>query len=124
MSTTRRRFLESTLGASAFLGTSGLLSTSRAVPWLIGRTAAAVEAGAAGRGKGERILVVVQLSGGNDGLNTVVPYADELYAKNRIALRIDRGSVLKLDDSVGLHPSLKAFQKLLDKKRLAVVQGV
>jgi uncharacterized protein (DUF1501 family) len=123
MSATRRRFLQSTLGASA------LLSTSATVPWLLGRTAAAVERGTGvqgngGKAKGERLLVVVQLSGGNDGLNTVIPYADDLYAKNRIALNIDRNSVLKLDGAVGLHPSMKAFQKLLDKTRLAVLQGV
>jgi uncharacterized protein (DUF1501 family) len=118
MSATRRRFLQSTLGASA------LLSASTTVPWLVGRTATAVERGSAGKSKKERILVVVQLSGGNDGLNTVIPYADELYAKNRIALNIGRNSVLKLDDAVGLHPSMKAFRKLLDKKRLAVLQGV
>jgi len=118
MSATRRRFLQSTLGASA------LLSTSTTVPWLLGRTAQAVERGPRGKSGGERVLVVVQLSGGNDGLNTVVPYADDSYAKNRIALRIERNQVLKLDDTVGLHPSLKSFQKLLDKQRFAVVQGV
>jgi uncharacterized protein (DUF1501 family) len=118
MSATRRRFLQSTLGASS------LLSTSATVPWLVGRTAAAVDRKGSSRSAGDRVLVVVQLTGGNDGLNTVIPYADDLYRKNRIALNIDRSSVLKLDDAVGLHPSLAAFQKMLDKKRLAVVQGV
>jgi uncharacterized protein (DUF1501 family) len=46
-------------------------------------------------------------------LNTVVPYADPLYEKNRIALRIDRAGVVKLDDAVGLHPNLKPFVKLV-----------
>lgn len=113
MNTNRRRFLQSSLGASA------LLSASATVPDLVARTAIA-----ASQKSGENILVVVQLSGGNDGLNTVVPYADPLYDKNRIALRIDRASVLKLDDEVGLHPNLKSFAKLAEQGRLAVVQGV
>ncbi len=113
MQTSRRRFLQSTLG------TSTLLSTAGAVPSLFTRTALA-----AAKQPGERILVVVQLSGGNDGLNTVVPYADELYEQNRIALRIDKNTVLKLDDAVGLHPNLKGFAKLAEQGTFSVVQGV
>lgn len=113
MHTSRRRFLQSTLGAST------LLSTAGAVPHLFTRTALA-----AAKQPGERILVVVQLSGGNDGLNTVVPYADELYEQNRIALRIDKNTVLKLDDAVGLHPNLKGFAKLAEQGTFSVVQGV
>jgi uncharacterized protein (DUF1501 family) len=71
-----------------------------------------------------KILVVVQMSGGNDGLNTVVPFADDLYHKARSNLRIDTKEVLKLDDHVGLHPSLKALRARFDKGELAVVQGV
>lgn len=113
MHTSRRRFLQSTLGAST------LLSTAGAVPHLFTRTALA-----AAKQPGEQILVVVQLSGGNDGLNTVVPYADELYEQNRIALRIDKNTVLKLDDAVGLHPNLKGFAKLAEQGTFSVVQGV
>ena len=54
---------------------------------------------------GEKILVVVQLSGGNDGLNTVVPYTDEVYRRRRPSLAIGDGSVLKIDDGIGLHPA-------------------
>jgi len=72
----------------------------------------------------DRILVVIQLSGGNDGLNTVVPYSDELYAKARPKLGISRSEVLKLNDQLGLHPSLRSFENLLSSNRFAIVQGV
>ena len=83
------------------------------------RAAAATEAKA-----GLPVLVVVELGGGNDGLNTVVPYADDLYAKARPRLRIEPKTVLKLNDRVGLHPSLKDLHKLWEAGDLAVVQGV
>lgn len=114
MPASRRRFLKSTLGAST------LLSMGLDVPAFLARSAmAAVKTPAK-----NRVLVVVQLSGGNDGLNTVIPYADEAYAKNRIALRIAREQVLKIDDYLGLHPQMTGFAKLLEEKRLAIVQGV
>ena len=53
-----------------------------------------------------RVAVLVELKGGNDGLNTVIPFADPAYAKLRPRLAIARGKVLKLDEHVGLHPSL------------------
>jgi uncharacterized protein (DUF1501 family) len=71
-----------------------------------------------------RILVVVQMSGGNDGLNTVVPYADDAYQKARPTLRIAQDKVLALDDHIGLHPSLKALRKRYDDGQVAVLQGV
>lgn len=113
MSVTRRRYLQSTFG------TATLLSTGPVVPHFLARSAAAAE-NASSR---EKLLVVIQLSGGNDGLNTVVPTSDPLYEKNRIGLRIDRSTVLKLDDEIGLHPSLKGFAKLAEAGELAVVQG-
>jgi uncharacterized protein (DUF1501 family) len=72
----------------------------------------------------ERILVVIQLSGGNDGLNTVVPYANEKYYKARPKLAIPRENVVRLDDSLGLHPSLKSLESLLSEKRFSIIQGV
>ena len=109
----RRAFLSSSLGAST------LVSLGLDVPRLFVRTAAAAEAA-----QGERVLVVLQLSGGNDGLNTVVPYADPLYGKNRIALNVGVDQVHRLDREVGLHPAMRSFAKLLEAGRLAVVQGV
>jgi uncharacterized protein (DUF1501 family) len=70
----------------------------------------------------DTILVVVQMSGGNDGLNTIVPFADDVYRKLRPKLAIR--DVLKIDDSVGFHPSLRGMAKLLEDGRLAIVQGV
>ncbi len=71
-----------------------------------------------------RILVVVQLDGGNDGLNTVVPYRDDEYRKRRPRLAIPAAEVKKVDDRIGLHPQLEGFSKLLEQHRLAIVQGV
>jgi uncharacterized protein (DUF1501 family) len=70
------------------------------------------------------ILVVLELSGGNDGLNTVIPHADDVYHKSRPALRVEPDKVLKLDDRVGLHPSLKDLHRLWEAGELAIVQGV
>lgn len=75
-------------------------------------------------GKDSPILVVVQLAGGNDGLNTVVPFANDDYRRARPQLGLGRDEVLKIDDQVGLHPSLKGMKGLLDAGDLAIVQGV
>jgi uncharacterized protein (DUF1501 family) len=114
MHASRRRFLKTTLGTSA------LVSMGLHVPAFLARSAAA-----AGAAKSrDRVLVVVQLSGGNDGLNTVIPYADDAYARNRIVLRIPPDQVLKVDEYVGLHPQLTGFARLIEERRLAIVQGV
>jgi uncharacterized protein (DUF1501 family) len=68
--------------------------------------------------------VVVQLDGGNDGLNTVVPFADAEYAKLRPTLKVNPKRVIKLNDTVGLHPSLSGLGKLLEKRQLAAIPGV
>ena len=70
------------------------------------------------------MLVVVQLTGGNDGLNTVVPYADDGYGKLRPTLRIPTKELKKIDDKLGLHPSLSGLAGLLEDHALAIVQGV
>jgi uncharacterized protein (DUF1501 family) len=111
MQPTRRDFLR--LG----LGSSVLLASGTTVPAFLARSALA--AGDAGR-----VLVVLQLTGGNDGLNTIVPYRDEDYRGFRPKLQIGADSVLKIDDRVGLHPALTGFGKLLEGRQLAVVQGV
>lgn len=71
-----------------------------------------------------RTLVVVQLSGGNDGLNAVVPYGDGLYYQVRPQIGIAADQVIQLDNQIGLHPNLKSFKALYDKNQLAVIQGV
>lgn len=69
-------------------------------------------------------LVVIQLSGGNDGLGTVIPYSDPRYFAARPTLAPDKASILKMTDSVGLHPALKSFKGLYDNGHMAVLQGV
>ena len=78
----------------------------------------------AGTAGGDRILVVLQLSGGNDGLNTVVPYADPLYRAHRAEIGVPDAQVLPLDDHVGLHPGLAGVKGLFDQGKVAVLQGV
>jgi uncharacterized protein (DUF1501 family) len=68
-------------------------------------------------------LVLVQLSGGNDGLSMVVPWADDAYNKARTSTRIGAGEVLKLDDYRGLHPELKGLRSAWDAGALAIVEG-
>ncbi|MBX3357961.1 MAG: DUF1501 domain-containing protein [Phycisphaeraceae bacterium] len=73
----------------------------------------------------ERILVVVQLSGGNDGLNTVIPYGNPVYYKARTSIGVPENKVLKLGKSsgVGLHPQMRGLQAMHDDGMLAIVQG-
>lgn len=93
-----------------------------ALPSLVCRGAS----GADNRGvnRDGKVLVVIQMSGGNDGINTVVPYADEGYAKHRKELRLSADRLLKIDDSVALHPSMRGAADLLERGQLAIVQGV
>ncbi|GIF77867.1 DUF1501 domain-containing protein [Asanoa siamensis] len=69
-------------------------------------------------------LVLVTLYGGNDGLNTVVPFADAAYQDARPDIAYDAGEVLRLDDETGLNPALTGFHRLFTEGRLAVVRGV
>lgn len=71
----------------------------------------------------ERILVVLELAGGNDGLNTVVPFADDAYHKARPVLRVKPAAALKLDDRVGLNPACEGFAKLYKDGQMAIVEG-
>ncbi|HZY85085.1 MAG TPA: DUF1501 domain-containing protein, partial [Gemmataceae bacterium] len=102
-----------------FLRTSSLLALAPAVPGFLASTARAAKPERDGR-----VLVVIQLDGGNDGINTVVPFKDEGYAKHRKALRLPTERLVKVSDTVGLHPSMGDFGKLLESGKLAVVQGV
>src|SRR3954471_15329381 len=110
---TRRQFLARGMRAST------LLALAPAVPGFLARTAHA-----AGPEKDGRILVVVQLDGGNDGINTVVPFKDEGYARYRKTLRLAEKRLIKIDAETGLHPSMRDAGKLLESGRLAIVPGV
>jgi uncharacterized protein (DUF1501 family) len=98
---------------------SAMLSLAPTVPGFLSRTAIAAQPERDGR-----ILVVVQLDGGNDGINTVVPFGDEDYARHRRELRIPTNRVCKLTDSVGLHPAMRSAADMIQDGRLAIVQGV
>jgi uncharacterized protein (DUF1501 family) len=71
-----------------------------------------------------KLLVLIELKGGNDGLNTAIPYANPAYARLRPRIAIARDQVLALDESTGLHPSLAALMPLWQARQLAIVQGV
>jgi uncharacterized protein (DUF1501 family) len=71
-----------------------------------------------------RTLILVELAGGNDGLNTVIPFADPAYARLRPAIGIPRESVLAIDERLGLHPSLEKLVPIWRAREMAIVQGV
>ncbi|MCX7010417.1 MAG: hypothetical protein NTY53_24780, partial [Kiritimatiellaeota bacterium] len=107
--TTRREFLK--IGA--------LLSLAAAAPKLLLQSALA-----APPGKDETLLVVLQLSGGNDGLNTVIPFADDLYHQSRPTLRQVAAKSHHISDQLAFHPRMEGFARLFTEGQLAVVQGV
>jgi uncharacterized protein (DUF1501 family) len=108
----RREFLSRSLkGAS-------LLAVGSVVPQFIANTARAAEAGK------DTILVVIEMTGGNDGLNTVIPYTDELYYKYRPTLGVKKEQAVRVTDEIGLNPALRSFDQLLQRGELAIVQGV
>ncbi len=112
MRSNRRDFLK------ASLSTSAVVSLGVTVPHFL-RVAAA-----ASTTDKETVLVVVQLSGGNDGLNTVVPFADPAYRASRPTLAIPASDILKITDSLGFHPSARGLADLWEDDRLAIIQGV
>lgn len=113
--TTRREFLR--LGGTGI----GLLAFSRFAPdFLVQSTLAQTPAPE----KDRSILVLVQLAGGNDGLNTVIPFEDANYYQLRPGLAIPKEKVLHLSDTVGLHPSCNELHSLFKDGKLGVVQNV
>src|ERR1700728_2286782 len=118
---TRRQFLRSPVLGSALSWT---------VPAFLADTFAALQSQAAdsatqfATGKDSTILVVLQMAGGNDGLNTVVPYANDYYHKARPKIGLKASDVLPLNGDIGLHGSHKGFKELYDGGELSVIQGV
>jgi uncharacterized protein (DUF1501 family) len=118
---TRREFLRRTVLSSALSWT---------VPTFLANTFSALQAEAMDSatqittGKDSTILIVLQMAGGNDGINTVVPYGSDDYYKARPRIGIKADQLLKLNDYVGLHPGLTGFKDLYDHGQLAIVQGV
>ena len=115
MSPTRRGFLKTALGIPA------ILSLGAPAPAFVARAGRAPEAR---RDRDGKVLVVVQLSGGNDGLNTVVPFEDDIYARSRPTLRLKAGELHRIDRSLGFHPEMECFLRLHEKGDLSVLQGV
>ncbi|MEY2481087.1 MAG: hypothetical protein QOI04_2014 [Verrucomicrobiota bacterium] len=114
---TRRQFLRtSMLGAAA----------SWTLPVFLEKTFFALDAMAADAltQKDGTILVVLQMAGGNDGLNMVVPFADDAYHRARPRLALPADKVLKIDNYAGLNGKLTGFKSLFDEGHLAIVQGV
>lgn len=119
---TRRLFLQKSMAMLAAVPT---------VPLFLDSTAHAMTAALddgfrldQNSGSDGKILVIIQLSGGNDGLNTVIPYGDDHYHKARpgLAKRVDE--VIKLDDYLGLHPNLSPLKGLFDDGSMTILQGV
>ncbi len=70
------------------------------------------------------VLVILQLSGGNDALNTVIPYSNPLYHDNRPKVGIPEDQVLPINDSIGFHPAMGPIKKLYDEGKVAIIQGI
>jgi uncharacterized protein (DUF1501 family) len=118
---TRREFLRSTmLGASA----------AWTVPMFVERTFGQLHESTKDlaiqpvTGKDDTILVVVQLAGGNDGLNTLVPYADDIYHRSRPRLAKKEKDLIRINDHVGLNPSLPFLGSMYKEGTMGIVQGV
>lgn len=104
-----------------FLGRGlGVVGVGAVLPNYLIRTALAGPAAEAG----QRVLVVVQLSGGHDALSALVPYGHAEYAKARNVTRIKDDEVVKLNDELGLHPNLAGFKRLMDEGMFAALPGV
>ncbi len=133
---TRRKFLATgaTLVAAGWAVPAFIAEAARTLdagerstgtPPAVGARPAPAEPRPGGRAD-RRILVIVQLAGGNDGLNTVIPFADPIYYANHVrpGLAIPRDRVLPLTDRVGLHPTLERLKARFDAGQAAIVQGV
>src|SRR5688572_13591120 len=103
----------------------GLIAIGLTAPkWLASIARADVVRQAKGqKATGKTVLIVCQLSGGNDGLNTVVPYADAQYYKLRPTLGIPADKVLQINSTMGFHPGLKEVAELYKAGKVAIIQN-
>lgn len=112
---TRREFLQKSFG---------LIAAASTIPTFLNRTAFALAKPLESVSRDNHILVVVQLGGGNDGLNTVIPFGYEAYYRARPSLAVPKEKIVRLNDEIGLHSSLGPLKNLYDSGKLAIVQGV
>jgi len=106
------------LNRREMLKRSTLLAAAPLVPGFVINTARAAE------GQTETVLVILEMTGGNDGLNTVAPYKDDAYQKARKALRLDANNGVKFTDELVLNPGFRSLERMVQQGQVAVVQGV
>ncbi len=109
MTWTRRDFLQLTLGTGVGFG----LSASVLPSWLTAAVSASDR---------DRMLVVLELTGGNDALNMVIPHGDDIYHRSRPRLRVPPSEVLRIDEHFGLHPRMDALGTRYAKTRRVLAQ--
>jgi uncharacterized protein (DUF1501 family) len=101
-----------------------VVSLGVAVPGVFGRAVIAAAEEKSARSANGKTLVVVQLAGGVDGLNTIIPYTDPAYRSNRPNVGVREQDMLPVDDRVAFHPSFGEMKTLFDAGKLAVIEGV
>ena len=113
---TRRDFLKSAALAGAAMSLPNFLTNS---------VSAAIDPATGAPGfKDDRLLIVIQMGGGNDGLNTIVPYSNDVYHALRPRLALKKDKILTLNDDLGMHGGMTGFKELYDAGELAIVNGV
>jgi uncharacterized protein (DUF1501 family) len=113
---TRRSFVSRSLGVAVLGGSMPLAFMRAATAQTLPATGSTVDP--------DNVLVVVQMGGGNDGLNTVVPYSDDAYHRVRPAIGVAPATVLKLNDRIGFNPVMSGMMELYNEGQLAVLQAV
>jgi uncharacterized protein (DUF1501 family) len=101
-------------------GGLGLVGVSSVLPDFLMRSALAAPAAE----KKPQVAVIIEMSGGNDTLSTLIPYSHKAYVEGRRTTRIPDNEIIKLDGALGFHPRLKGFKQLLDEGRLGILPGV
>ncbi len=112
----RRAFIHQGLGIAVLGGTMPLAFTRTASAQALPTLGSSIDPG--------NVLVVIQMGGGNDGLNTIVPYSDDAYHNVRPTIRVAENTILKIDERIGLNPALAGLNELYKEGRVAIVQGV